>query len=78
MSNIQRFESWPQEWPMEDNDGDLVMYDDHVKIVRGLEVKLAKAVDVIVYILANAPDGDDHRWSQLLDDAAAMLIELKV
>jgi len=47
MSNIQRFEPWPQEWPMEDNDGDLVMYDDHVKIVRGLEVKLAKAVEAL-------------------------------
>jgi len=48
-----------------------------MKIVLELEVKLAKAVDVIICILANAPDGDDRRWSQLLDDAAAMLVELR-
>ena len=53
MSNIQRFEPWPQEWPMEDNDGDLVMYDDHMKIVLELEVKLAKAVGFIQEVRRN-------------------------
>jgi hypothetical protein len=63
-------------------DGKLVSNNEALKpvidYIEELETKLTKAVDVIICILANAPDGDDHRWSQLLDDAAAMLIELKV
>jgi len=51
MTNIQRFEPWPQEWPMEDNDGDLVLYEDHRKIVEAIEIKLAKVVEVLQWIL---------------------------
>ena len=36
MSGIQRYEPWPQEWPMEDANGDLVTYEDHVKVVEEL------------------------------------------
>lgn len=45
MTNIQRYEPWPQEWPMEDANGDLVTYEDHVKIVQALKTDLAELVD---------------------------------
>jgi hypothetical protein len=43
MTSIQRYDAWPQEWPFEDEHGDLVTYEDHRKIVEELEGKLAKA-----------------------------------
>lgn len=36
MSGIQRYEPRPQEWPQEDSNGDLVTYEDHVKVVEEL------------------------------------------
>ena len=45
MTSIQRYDAWPQEWPFEAEDGDLVTYEDHRKIVEELEAKLAKAVE---------------------------------
>jgi len=36
MSDIQRYAPWPQEWPQEDPNGDLVEYEDHKKIVDAL------------------------------------------
>ena len=47
MSSIQRYDAWPQEWPFEDEHGDLVTYEDHRKIVEELEAKLAKAVECL-------------------------------
>ena len=47
MTSIQRYDAWPQEWPFEDEHGDLVTYEDHRKIVEELEAKLAKAVPVL-------------------------------
>jgi hypothetical protein len=73
MSNIQRFEPWPQEWPMEDNDGDLVMYDDHMKIVRGLEVKLAKAM-IALQAIADDPYAD---IKEVQENARKVLAELE-
>ena len=43
MSSIQRYDAWPQEWPFEDEHGDLVTYEDHRKIVEELEAKLSKS-----------------------------------
>jgi hypothetical protein len=89
MSNIQRFEPWPQEWPMEDNDGDLVMYDDHMKIVRGLEVKLANAVEALGKIARQKKteqieaEGEtefsdfEGAYDMCIDVARAMLAELE-
>jgi hypothetical protein len=42
MSDIQRYDAWPQEWPFEDKNGDFVTYEDHIKIVKELEAKLEK------------------------------------
>lgn len=42
MSDIQRYAPWPQEWPVEDPNGDLVTYEDHKKIVDALEAKVKK------------------------------------
>ena len=50
MTSIQRYDAWPQEWPFEDEHGDLVTYEDHRKIVEELEAKLAKAMQVIEMI----------------------------
>ena len=47
MTSIQRYDAWPQEWPFEDEHGDLVTYEDHRKIVEELEAKLAKAVEAL-------------------------------
>ena len=47
MTSIQRYDAWPQEWPFEAEDGDLVTYEDHRKIVEELEAKLAKAVEAL-------------------------------
>lgn len=56
-----------------------VVTDNHVALCRAedAEKKLAKAVGIIKHIVNIAPDGDDRRWSQLLDDAAAVLAELE-
>ena len=43
MTSIQRYDAWPQEWPFEAEDGDLVTYEDHRKIVEELEAKLSKS-----------------------------------
>ena len=43
MTSIQRYDAWPQEWPFEDEHGDLVTYEDHRKIVEELEAKLSKS-----------------------------------
>jgi hypothetical protein len=54
MSDIQRYDAWPQEWPFEDKNGEFVTYEDHIKIVKELEAKLAKAVEALdeaVYLL---------------------------
>lgn len=39
MSDIQRYAPWPQEWPQEDPNGDLVEYEDHKKIVDALQAR---------------------------------------
>ena len=39
MTEIQRYEPWPQEWPTEDPNGDLVTYEDHRKIVDTLQAR---------------------------------------
>lgn len=39
MTDIQRYAPWPQEWPQEDPDGDLVEYEDHKKIVDALQAR---------------------------------------
>lgn len=49
MTSIQRYDAWPQEWPFEAEDGDLVTYEDHRKIVEELEAenkKLHKAIEI--------------------------------
>lgn len=58
MSDIQRYEPWPQEWPMEDANGDLVTYEDHRKVVEAVEAerdalraKVARLEGAIDYIL---------------------------
>jgi hypothetical protein len=82
MSNIQRFEPWPQEWPMEDNNGDLVMYDDHMKVVRGLEAKLAKAMETLQDMVVVAEQDEWHKAitgrQMILKAAQITLVELKV
>ena len=50
MSDIQRYDAWPQESPFEDKNGEFVMYEDHIKIVKELEVKLAMAVEALKVI----------------------------
>lgn len=50
MTSIQRYDAWPQEWPFEDEHGDLVTYEDHRKIVEELEAKLAKTMEVVEMI----------------------------
>ena len=47
MTSIQRYDAWPQEWPFEDEHGDLVTYEDHRKIVEELEAKLEKVVEAL-------------------------------
>ena len=47
MTSIQRYDAWPQEWPFEDEHGDLVTYEDHRKIVDELEDKLSGAKDFL-------------------------------
>jgi hypothetical protein len=44
MSDIQRYDAWPQDRPFEDKNGEFVTYEDHIKIVKELEAKLAKAM----------------------------------
>lgn len=39
MTDIQRYSPWPQEWPQEDPNGDLVEYEDHKKIVDALQAR---------------------------------------
>ena len=39
MTDIQRYEPWPQEWPMEDANGGLVTYEDHRKVVEAVEAE---------------------------------------
>jgi hypothetical protein len=54
MSDIQRYDAWPQEWPFEDKNGNFVTYEDHIKIVKELEANLARAVEALdeaVYLL---------------------------
>jgi len=43
MSDIQRYAPWPQEWPQEDPNGDLVEYEDHKKIVDALKASAETA-----------------------------------
>jgi hypothetical protein len=47
MSDIQRYDAWPQESPFEDKNGEFVTYEDHIKIVKELEARLAKAVGAL-------------------------------
>jgi hypothetical protein len=47
MSDIQRYDAWPQDRPFEDKNGEFVTYGDHIKIVKELEAKLAKAVEAL-------------------------------
>jgi hypothetical protein len=47
MSDIQRYDAWPQECPFEDKNGEFVTYEDHIKIVKELEAKLAMAVGAL-------------------------------
>jgi hypothetical protein len=47
MSDIQRYDAWPQESPFEDKNGEFVTYEDHIKIVKELEAKLAMAVEAL-------------------------------
>jgi hypothetical protein len=42
-----------------------------------VQAKLTKAVNVIKHILNIAPEGDEDEWHIALDDAAALLDELK-
>jgi len=53
MTDIQRYEPWPQEWPIEDANGDLVLYEDHVKVVGELVEALKEAR---IHIAGSAPD----------------------
>lgn len=41
LTDIQRYEPWPQEWPVEDPNGNLVTYEDHRKIVEQLLEELS-------------------------------------
>lgn len=66
MSNIQRYEPWPQEWPKEDANGDLVMYEDHLKIVKNLEI----ALDECRQALTDYMDQYPHMAKGYLVDAA--------
>lgn len=43
MSDIRRYAPWPQEWPQEDPNGDLVEYEDHKKIVDALKARAEAA-----------------------------------
>ena len=54
MRDIQRYDAWPQDRPFEDKNGEFVTYEDHIKIVKELEAKLAKGVEALdeaVYLL---------------------------
>jgi hypothetical protein len=54
VSNIQRYDAWPQECPFEDKNGEFVTYEDHIRLVKELEAKLARAVEALdeaVYLL---------------------------
>lgn len=50
MSDIQRYAPWPQEWPQEDPDGDLVEYEDHKKIVDALKAR-AKRLEAALRVI---------------------------
>ena len=52
MPSIQRYDAWPQEWPFEDEHGDLVTYEDHRKIVEELEAKLTNQTHMIAQVFA--------------------------
>ena len=70
MSSIQRYDAWPQEWPFEDEHGDLVTYEDHRKIVEELEAKLAKAVSFtsdVAYRATTIEHDRDEMWLLDLD-----------
>ena len=55
MSDIQRYAPWPQEWPQEDPNGDLVEYEDHKKIVDALQARAER----LEAALREIADGDD-------------------
>jgi hypothetical protein len=75
MTSIQRYDAWPQEWPFEDEHGDLVTYEDHRKIVEELEGKLAKAVNLA---LEECPFRDGTRaYNDWWYDLRTTLAELK-
>lgn len=55
MIDIQRYEPRPQEWPMEDANGDLVLYEDHVKVVQALETNLEELDRVLRSVIKYIP-----------------------
>jgi hypothetical protein len=70
MSDTQRYDAWPQECPFEDKNGEFVTYEDHIKIVKELEDKLAMAVEFIQEVRRN---GD----TRLASMAIATLAEIE-
>ncbi len=48
MTSIQRYDAWPQDWPFEADDGDLVTYEDHRKIVEVLEAERGVLAEQLV------------------------------
>lgn len=51
MIDIQRYAPWPQEWPQEDPNGDLVEYEDHKKIVDALQARAERLEAALTQIV---------------------------
>lgn len=72
MNDIQRYAPLPQEWPMEDPNGDLVTYEDHKKIVDALEAEAEKLRGAVWLKVGECLAGMTHRE---VSPAARSLIE---
>ena len=79
MSGIQRYEPWPQEWPMEDANGDLVTYEDHVKVVEELAEALRITREKLLSIAHSEFDGvwSDQDFLNEVAEADAALAKVK-
>ena len=79
MSGIQRYEPWPQEWPMEDANGDLVTYEDHVKVVEELAEALRITREKLLSIAHSEFDGvwSDQDFLNEVAEADAALAKIK-
>lgn len=63
MTDIQRYEPWPQEWPQEDANGDLVLYEDHIKVVESIKADITELLE----LLQRAVDGYGQKMRTATD-----------